>query len=220
MRSDANFVSLPTTGTMDKRERLLAQLGDTLLKDIQEILVSICLHKAAAKDGNNSTKQDNEHVDDPQDDLKALQKNGVKGKAIGTRRSGHPMGCAVFCLLHCVSYLQCQSSPIKLPIASYHGGTEWRVLKNKDLTNAIRASVRRICYTIVLRPEEVSTCSLCTSGAMTMILGGIDCNVIQIFGQWKSETMLCYLHISAEYNHTRTMLRGGHYGLLVPTLST
>ena len=46
-----------------------------------------------------------------------------------------------------------------------------------------------------------------------MLLGGIDGDVIQIFEQWKSDTMLRYLHISADpltNNHARTMLRGGH----------
>ena len=56
-----------------------------------------------------------------------------------------------------------------------------------------------------------------------MLLGGIDGDVIRILGRWHSDTMLRYLHVSAElinHNHARSMLRGGHYDLLAPSRST
>ena len=151
------------------------------------------------------------------------QKNGVKGEVIGTRRSGHATGCAVRRMLHRVAYLRCRRAPAAIPIASYHDGTEWRVLKSKDVTEAIRDSIRRMGASVGLRPEDTSVCSLRASGAMAMLLGGIDGDVIRILGRWKSDTMLRYLHVLAEsitHNHARTMLRGGHYDLLAPSPST
>ena len=97
------------------------------------------------------------------------------------------------------------------------------MLKSKDITAAIRASVRCLGDVVGLCPKEVSARSLRASGAMAMLLGGIDGDVIRILGRWHSNTMLCYLHVSAEsinHNHARTMLRGGHYDLLAPSRTT
>ena len=120
-------------------------------------------------------------------------------------------------------YLRCQRAPVQIPIVSYHNDTEWHVLKRKYLTDTIHASVCRIRRTVGIRPEEVSTHSLCASIVMAILIGGIDSNVIQIIRKWKSETMLCYLHILVESltrNHAGTILTGRHYNLLVPDLST
>ena len=56
-----------------------------------------------------------------------------------------------------------------------------------------------------------------------MLLGSVDGDTIRIIGQWKSDTMLCYLHVSIKslmHNHARTMFRGGYYKLLAPASST
>ena len=151
------------------------------------------------------------------------QKNGVKGEAIGTRRSGHRTGCAVRRLLSRVAYLRCRRTSYHTPIASYHDGAAWQTLKSADLTKAICDSVRRLGRTVGLTPAEVSTRSLRASGAMAMLLGGIDGDVIRIIGRWKSDTMLRYLHVSAQsltHNHARSMLRGGDYDLLAPAQNT
>ena len=95
--------------------------------------------------------------------------------------------------------------------------------QSKDVTAAIRASVRRLGDVVGLRPEEVSARSLRASGAMAMLLGGIDGDVIRILGRWHSDTMLRYLHVSAEsinHNHARSMLLDGHYDLLAPSRTT
>ena len=58
---------------------------------------------------------------------------------------------------------------------------------------------------------------------MAMLLGGIEDDIIQILGQWKSDTMLRYLHVLSKsfmHNHTRTMIKGRHYDLLAPAPST
>ena len=52
-----------------------------------------------------------------------------------------------------------------------------------------------------------------------MLLGGIDGDVIRIIGRWRSDTMLRYLHVSAQsltHNHARFMLQGSNYDLLDP----
>ena len=63
MRSDAIFASLPTTGTMDMRKNILAQLRSTSLEDLQEILPAVRLREAVANNVDNA----NECKDAPQD---------------------------------------------------------------------------------------------------------------------------------------------------------
>ena len=75
--------------------------------------------------------------------------------------------------------------------------------------------------TVGLAHMEISTRSLRASGAMALLLGGI--NVIKIIGQWKSDKVFRYLHVSARsinHNHAKVMRQHGQYNLLAPTEET
>ena len=148
------------------------------------------------------------------------QKNGVKGEAIGTRRSGHPTGCAVLRILHRVAYLRCCGAPRDIPLASYHDGNEWRTVKSADFTHELRTSIAAIGPSVGLQPHEVSARSLRASGAMALLLAGVDTDIIRIIGRWRSNAMLRYLHVTARtltHNHAQLMHAAGDYDLLAPT---
>lgn len=147
------------------------------------------------------------------------QKNGVKGEAIGTRRSGHQTGCAVLRILNRVAYLRCRGAPRDIPLASYHDGREWRTVKSADFTQEIRNSIAAIGPSVGLQPHEVSARSLRASGAMALLLAGVDTDIIRIIGRWRSDAMLRYLHVTARtltHNHARLMHAAGDYDLLAP----
>ena len=109
------------------------------------------------------------------------------------RRSGHATGCAIRRLLHHVAYHRCRCAPRDIPIASYHDSAKWRVLKSSNITKAIRESIQHIGPIVGLSPSNASTRSLRASGAMPMLLGGVNGDVIRILGCWKSDTMRRYL---------------------------
>ena len=61
MSSDATLASLPTTGTINTRKNILAQLRCTSLEDLQEILAAVRLRETAANTVDNA----NEYKDTP-----------------------------------------------------------------------------------------------------------------------------------------------------------
>ena len=62
-------------------------------------------------------------------------------------------------------------------------------------------------------PADLSARSLRAGGAMALLYGNIDFDVIKLLGQWHSNAMLRYLHVQAQpivqqlaqkmYNHGR-----------------
>ena len=73
------------------------------------------------------------------------QKNGVKGEAIGTRRSGHPTGCAVCCMFSRVAYLRCRQAPPDNPECNI-------------CSNGSNVSLRRSCYDTVFICDNDDRC--------------------------------------------------------------
>ena len=147
------------------------------------------------------------------------QKNGVKGECIGHRASEHATACPVRRIPHRVAYLRCRSAPTDIPLASYHDGMQWKTVKSAHFTQEIKASIATIGTTVGLHPTDVSARSLCASGAMALLIGGVDDDVIQLIGRWRSDEMLRYLHVTARsltHNHARIMFGAGEYELLAP----
>jgi hypothetical protein len=47
------------------------------------------------------------------------------------------------------------------------------------------------------QPSDISARALRAGGAMTLLLGKVDYATIQFIGRWRSNQILCYLHVSA-----------------------
>ena len=65
--------------------------------------------------------------------------------------------------------------------------------------------------------NNIAARSLCSSGAMSRLLGGMDADCICILGRWNSDTMFCYLHAHALpliSGNARLMFQAGHYDLV------
>jgi hypothetical protein len=63
---------------------------------------------------------------------------------------------------------------------------------------------------------DVSARSLRASGAMALLNSGVDTDIIRLIGLWRSDEMLCYLHVQAEplmRGYSSLMLAGGNYTL-------
>jgi hypothetical protein len=69
------------------------------------------------------------------------------------------------------------------------------------------------------QPQDVNACSLHAGGAMALLCGGIDHDILCILGScWKSDTMFHYLHAQATpliQNLASTKLTHGVYTLAV-----
>jgi hypothetical protein len=66
-------------------------------------------------------------------------------------------------------------------------------------------------------PDEVSARLLRAGGAMALICGKVDKNLIQMIGRWHSNVMICYLHMQAQpiVQHSASkMYNNGTYAFL------
>jgi hypothetical protein len=150
------------------------------------------------------------------------QKNGVKGECIGHNLAGHPYACPVQALLNRVLYLRSNDASPDTPLCAVRLPHKWHTIKSRELTEALRYSADIVGKTLGITRHEITVRSLCASGAMALLLGGIDTNVIKLMGRWRSDEMMRYLHVTAQaltHNHAHTMLAGGNYDLLAPALA-
>ena len=87
------------------------------------------------------------------------------------------------------------------------------------ITDLIRQAVRE-CPSSGLEPKDVSARSLRASGAMAMLCDGLGTNKTKLFGRWRSDELMTYLHTQAEPLYrdlSARMLRGGDYSFVPGT---
>jgi len=126
------------------------------------------------------------------------QKNGVKGEKITQGRSGDPLVCPVKTLVRRVKALRQQNLPGTTPLCSYKHRNRVRHVVSTNVRDALRQAITVLgTHTLDIRPTDVEARSLRAGGATAMLVAGIDSNIIQLVGRWKSDAMLRYLHVSA-----------------------
>ena len=65
--------------------------------------------------------------------------------------------------------------------------------------------------------KYVSAQSFRAAGAMALLCSGVDTDIINLIGRWRSDKMLPYLHVQAETimrNYSKIMISHGNYNLL------
>ena len=145
------------------------------------------------------------------------QKNQVQGETIGHGHSTALTACPMRVLARLLIAARQARAPPNMPLCAYFYQDRWVMLQAMQLTAAIhlQVAIRGAAYN--LSPADVSTCSLRASGAMALLLAGIDADRIKLVGRWRSDEMFRYLHAQAEpvmRLFARSMLLGGQYSLL------
>ncbi|KAL7474742.1 hypothetical protein ACHAW6_000702, partial [Cyclotella cf. meneghiniana] len=85
------------------------------------------------------------------------------------------------------------------------------------ITNALRDVVTLLGPELGFLPSDISTCCLHASGAMALLLGQIDTDIIQLIGRWRSDERLRYLHLQAAplmQDYVCKLLMAGDYSLI------
>jgi len=85
------------------------------------------------------------------------------------------------------------------------------------ITSLLRAAAISIPGHAGVDPTNIAARSLRASGAMALLLGGLDPDKIRIVGRWRSDAMFRYLHAHALpliQDNSRLMFQGGHYSLV------
>ncbi len=126
------------------------------------------------------------------------QKNGIKNKVLHLGQSGNPFLCHVLALVHGVLHLHHHNAPTTTPLAHAFTSFGPQGITSSFITSQLCQAVTILGMDLGFLPSEVSTCSLHAARAMALIVANIDTNIIQLMGQWHSDEMFWYLHLSAE----------------------
>jgi hypothetical protein len=126
------------------------------------------------------------------------QKNGIRGEVIGLGRSGDPLFCPVLAL-HCrVTHLHQHHLPPDTPLTTYVHHSHTYHITPAHITAALRASTTLLGPSLGFLPSHINAHSLHATGAMAILCAHIDSDIICLLGRWRSDQMLCYLHVQAE----------------------
>lgn len=129
------------------------------------------------------------------------QKNGDKNEAVAHARSNDPLCCPVTSvtrqlLLHRQEFRR-RGVPYdgKVKLATYYNDRQVRVpVKAAMMTDAIRWHAGVLEPVTGIKASSLSARSLRAGGAMALLAGGCDTNVIKLLARWRSDSMLRYLH--------------------------
>ena len=70
---------------------------------------------------------------------------------------------------------------------------------------------------LVFEANNFSSRSLCAAGSIVLLFAGADRNIIKLINRWRSDYILCYLHIQEETimrNLSQLILTNGNYSFL------
>lgn len=90
----------------------------------------------------------------------------------------------------------------------------WQPVLSSDITTYLLLIVDLFGQHQGFDKTLISAQSPRPSGSMALLVAKIDPNTIQLLGHWKSDSMLCYLHVdplSSIQNHAASMLTDGGF---------
>ena len=148
------------------------------------------------------------------------QKNCVKGDHAA---NGQHHACPVRAVLCHVLHLCTHNAPPTTPLYVFYdaAGTK-RSVSSSMILSLLHAAVLSLPGHAGVNPDNIAARSLCSSGAMALLLGGVDLDKIRIVGHWKSNAMFCYLHAHALpliQDNSSIMYTTSHYSLITRHLS-
>ena len=143
------------------------------------------------------------------------QKNAVRGEQISHAATAELLLCPCKALARLCRHLHNHNAPPSTPLCTYYDGAGLpRQATPSLITNALRHATIDVQQLTGIDPFLISARSLRPGGATALLCTGIDPDVIQLLGRWKSDAMLCYLRVAAHantHNFAQGMLDAGAF---------
>ena len=164
----------------------------------------------------------------------STQKNGTPNEELLHCRSGDRLACPVTAIIRMILYHRkqvdsagrCKATPDTILATYYDKGGRSVPIRPKDVTEVLKLAARLNYHRTGIHADDITARSLRAGGAMALLCGRIDSNLIQMLGRWHSDAMMRYLHMQAQPIMRRfaaTMFNGGNYNFLadetVPSLT-
>ena len=148
----------------------------------------------------------------------ADQKNATKGETVGHAATNDPVLCPAKALGRIACRLKLWRAQPNTPIHRHYNKhpkhKRWYSIQAKFVTNALRWAARHKQSNTGIPFEYLTARSLRPGGATALLCAGVDTDVIQLLGRWKSDAMFRYLRIQAHTHSSRLaqrMLDHGSY---------
>jgi hypothetical protein len=125
------------------------------------------------------------------------QNNGIRNEKIVHGISATGLCCPVRATSQRINYLHLKGAKCTAPIASIYVRNRRTAIKAKQITDTIRQATIVNFHRTGIIPDEVSSQYLRAGGAMALLCGKIDKDLIQMLGQWHINTIICYLYMQA-----------------------
>jgi hypothetical protein len=125
------------------------------------------------------------------------QKNGVRGELIGLGRSGHTVLCPVIAMIARLKHFCLHRASPTTHLFTYFTHNSHHFITTTSLTQQLCMACSYLGPTVGIRPQDISICSLKSSGAMALLCAKVDPDRIRLLGRWRSDEMLWYLHVQA-----------------------
>ena len=143
------------------------------------------------------------------------QKNAVRGEQISHAATAETLLCPCKALARLCQHLRNHNAPSSTPLCTYYDGAgQPRQASPSLITNALRHAAIDVQHLTGIDPFLISARSLRPGGATALLCAGIDPDVIQLLGRWKSDAMLRYLRVAAHantHNFAQRMLDAGAF---------
>jgi hypothetical protein len=124
------------------------------------------------------------------------QKNRVRGELIGLGRSGHPVLCPVRTMVCHLEHLCLHRTPPFTPLYGVFDPNLTQVTTS-EVTKQLCLTCQTIGTTVGITTEDISICSLRSSGAMALLCADIDTETIRLLGRRRSNKIIQYPHVQA-----------------------
>jgi hypothetical protein len=145
------------------------------------------------------------------------QKNDKRGEKMIHSRSGNALCYPVCASIRRIKHLRLHGAKSTAPIAAYYRGSRRIAVKAHDVMDTLRSDMTANVHQTGVQPHEISTQSIRTDGAMVLLCGKVDFDLIRILGRLHSDAMIRYVHMQAQpimQNFAATMFNNGTYEFL------
>jgi hypothetical protein len=127
------------------------------------------------------------------------QKNNNRNEQVAHGRSNHPLCCPVKATIRRLIYHRDMNTPSNKPLATYYNAHNRRIaITSQDVTEQLRAAATANYHITGIAAADLSARSLRAGGAMALLCGNVDFDIIKMLGRWHSDVMIRYLHIQAQ----------------------
>ena len=116
------------------------------------------------------------------------------------------------------TYLQ-RGAPPDTHLAAIFNGKRWPTVRRLEITSELRAATAIIGPQVGFTQDNVSARSMWAGAAMNLLMACVAIETIRLVGRWRSDSMLCYLHMTAHTfisGLTARIFQHGDYALIPP----